>query len=173
VQPIESVDVEIFNDTFSLSNVTDVNGYVWFNLNGTGNFTVEFSKVAYETKTIQRENLSNGTEEIYLNPQSTNGIIKLHMWDMDAHTQCIYYGINGRLKECIAYNETGYIQIYTSTNYTFRPVLKTTDLISTPANTVRYYKLWLPLMAGAFFVLCVICIFLMLIYRIVFNRRKK
>lgn len=174
LQPIDAVNADLYNATFMESNVTDAYGHMSFWLNDSGNFSVQFTKTAYETKIIQRNISANDTEDILLNPQSTSGIIKLHVIDLaGGHATCIYYMVNGRLKECDSYNETGYIQIYTSTNYTFKPVMKSLDMFSTPSNFVKYYKIWLPALAALVFLAFVLVLAFMLVYRIWIRRKHR
>lgn len=174
LQPIDAVDVSAHNGTLTVNNVTDANGRTFLYFDGGGNFTVDFTKTGYETRSIDRNISSNDTEDVLLNPQSTSGIIRLHVVDLTggAHTICVFYLINGRLKECVPYNETGYIQIFTSTNYSWRPVMQAVDMVSTPSNFANNYKLWLPLVGGLLFAAFIVIIGIILIYRIWVRRKK-
>jgi hypothetical protein len=146
-QPVAVVNIAGDNGTYSYLNVTDSSGNAILSFLTNESLSVTFSRSGYETKTISRNYTSaDSTEDIFLNAQSTSGIIRLYINDLSGsdHINCVYFTDNGRLYECATVNSSSYTIIHTSMNYTFRPSITRSDLVSSPQSILTYGYLWLP-----------------------------
>lgn len=144
-QPIDAVLGVAVNGTASLSNSSNAYGVLYLGWDSFGLYNVTFSRSGYETKTIERNLTNDSVEDVFLNVQSTSGIIRLYMNDMtlEPHVNCIYFD-NGRLDACYEHNETGIVLIHTSLNYTLRPSVNRGDILQSPDAFLTYAYIWAP-----------------------------
>lgn len=160
LQPIEDVNVTIYNNSLSFSDLTDVHGIVTLTINQSDVYSVIAYKSGYATYNgiINVSNISLYYQDtIFLQQFSTAGIIRLTVVDLtfSEHRNCIYYS-NGRLDYCYPLNET--ITIHNNMNYTWMPILTKTDLLTTPKGISNYLFLYTGIILGSMILFIIILI---------------
>lgn len=164
-QPVENVQIVAINDSIILSNVTDAYGEAELSAATAAYYLVSFSRSGYETKNIGRWFNGSSSEDIFMNPQSTAGIIRLYFHDstLFSHSNCFYFSDNGRLltpNGCFLPNETGFQTIHTFTNYDLRSSASQIERVGTMGGMREFFYGNIYFFIGAFFIGSMISIIL-------------
>lgn len=162
LQPIENVNITLYNDTFMNWTLSDTYGDGAIDADAS-DYLVRMSRSGYHTYDGYL-NVTNDTfKQVYLNPSSTEGIIRISMSDLTLagdHQSCFYF-TNGRLQGCYSINDT--VTLHTNMNYTWSPKVKPLDAISSSssiaANAYRYMGPVLGMAIGAMLLGLIVAIF--------------
>jgi len=161
-QPIENVNVTLYNDSVSYSDLTDIHGLIDFIRNETNYFNVLAYRSGYTTYNGFL-NFSNASllyqDDIILNQFSQSGIIRLTQNDLtlSVHKSCFYFD-NGRLEGCYNYNDT--IILHANMNYTWVPIITITDSLSSITG-INHLLYWVAPYLIGLFVLVILIVFVL------------
>lgn len=153
LQPIESVNISAYNTLlYKNSTLTDLYGNANMYLDSYDNYSVEFSRSAFQSIQVYRNYTNDTIESFYMNPQSTAGIIRLTTNDLTLkdHDFCIYFADNMRLDKCYTVNDTAIIHV--NMNYVIMPKVNKYDLITNTESLGKYIYFIIPI----FFIILVI-----------------
>lgn len=162
LQPIQNVNLTLYNDSVSYSSLTDSSGLVNYDINQSNYFNVMAYRIGYMSYNSVF-NLSNASliyqDNILLNMFSQSGIIKIVVNDLTftTHKSCFYFD-NGRLEGCYNYNDT--IILHANSNYTWVPIISMTDSLSSLTGINHLLYSIAPYLLGLFVILILIVIVL-------------
>jgi len=151
MQPVESVNVTVYNGTFTTNGLTDADGFILFNIGYASAYDVSITRVGY-TSIQTTSNISNISayyaEQRYMMQNSNAGIIRAVISDLTLtdHRLCVYYTENMRLDACYTSNDT--IIFHNNMNYTIIPVLSRSDVMLNSNSIKKYGLMYYPLILG-------------------------
>lgn len=165
LQPIDTATIVLTNSTDMLSGITDSHGEYAFTLNGTQLYNVTVSHSGYNPYSSILNASNASTEQVYLEPNSHQGIIRLTVIDLTlgSHRSLLYFD-NGRLMGTYPLNET--IVLHTNMNYTWVPALQTSDLLLNKKGLERYAWNYLGIGIGVLMAASLIALFIGFLWRI-------
>lgn len=177
-QPIEGVNITLLglnNNNFSA--ISDIHGIALIeNIPYSYNFTVNTYKAGYTQYSVIRYYDTDTTEDIYLYPSTTEGIIRLTFSDLtlSEHKFCLYFTDNNRLQGCYSTNSNESVTIHNNINYTFIPLITKTDIVTNPENLLTFLPFLTPMMIGLL-ILVILIIFVIVVLIFIYNymRNKK
>ena len=133
LNPVENANVSIINITTIYDNgLSDSNGNLQLSTSTAGIQTLFTHRLGYNDRSESLSITTDASRIVYLTTNTAEGIIRLSANDLTGLGRerefCLYFTENNRLVNCYYINDT--VQIIVNTNYTIRPKLTISDLIS-------------------------------------------
>jgi hypothetical protein len=169
LQPIDGALITLTNNTLILSNSTDAYGEATISADTQNYFIVAVSHAGYAPYASTLNSTAASSQQVYLAPQSHQGIIRLSIVDLTLteHKSLIYFD-NGRQQGIYAVNDT--ITLHTNLNYTWIPAIQKVDLLVSEKGLKKYGWNYIGIGIGAMAMACLLALGILLI--MVILRRK-
>jgi len=173
-QPIMGADIQLYNTTIIYQNYTDASGLASLAVSTINDFTLDIGRIGYSSYTSTRNYTHDEFEEIYLNPFSTAGIVRLTFGDLTFGSDrkfCIYFYDNNRLEDCYQINDT--VLLHNNVHYIWKPQIQKIDLLSSPSKFSNNLYLFVSIITVFVIVIFIILTIIFIIMFLIFKKKGK